>query len=77
MRSMARAPKFSTPQHKPPASGWKAGHRAPGEYDLADVGPMGGFYGQLDGVCYGEDPMDKIPNAERRAFPDCGGAEGY
>lgn len=70
---MARAPKVNSPRTTPPASGWKAGHRAPGQYDLGDIGPMGGFYGNMDGVAYGDDPMDKVSDAERRSFPDCDG----
>lgn len=65
---MARAPKFNSPRTTPPASGRKAGHRAPGQYD-----DLGGFYGNMDGVAYGDDQYDKVSNAERRAFPDCDG----
>lgn len=68
---------MGAPKYPPPASGWKAGHRAPGERDAGpDYGTYGGFYGQLDGVAYGTDPMDKVDPAERRAFPDCD-PEGY
>ena len=72
MRSMARAPKFSTPQHMPPASGWHAGHRAPG-------GQGGGLYGQLDGVCLENTvPLDAVSSDEKRAFPgDCPGGSEY
>ena len=58
------------------ASDWKPGHRAPGEVQNPDLeamglGPYGGFYGQLDGVAYGDDPMDKVSAREQECFPDC------
>jgi hypothetical protein len=58
------------------AADWKPGHRAPGEIQNDDFmvkgfGPYGGFYGQLDGVAYGEDEHDKVSDNEQRSFPDC------
>ena len=69
MASMASAPRFKTPQHMPPASGWKAGHRAPGSYEF-DGERYGGFFGQLDGVCLEDSPaLDQVSTPEKRAFP--------
>ena len=70
MASMARAPKFNSPRHTPPASGWKVSHRAPGEVDYGAGVKIGGFYGQLDGVCLeSTTEFDAVSDAEKRAFP--------